>query len=79
MTALDQLLTPRRRQGPGDREVLEGELVLQGGQRWARVDDDAALLGPLVGGDAALEGDIVAVVISQNGTPFVVYHGPADG
>jgi hypothetical protein len=73
--SLDELLQPRRLDGPLDHDVLEGVLVMRDGEPYARVDGDAALYGPLVGGGT--EGETVALAISQDGTPFVVY--PATG
>lgn len=75
MPSLDEVLAPRRPDGPLDHDVLEGVLVMHDGEPYARVDGDAALYGPLVGGGT--EGATVALAISQDGTPFVVY--PATG
>jgi hypothetical protein len=69
---LDQVLTsaPAR---PGTVPIVEGELVVRGGERYARVDDSAALWGPVLGGESASDGDFVVLVVTQNGTPVVVF------
>jgi hypothetical protein len=72
MPSLDQVLAPPQ-SSPGTRQLLEGELVIRRGQRYARIDDDGALWGPLLGGEQASAGDLVAVGISQDGRPFVIY------
>jgi microcystin-dependent protein len=76
--ALDQVLaTPPS--SPATREVLEGTLVVRGSDRYARVDDSAALWGPVVGGDGATDGDVVLLGISQTGQPYVVHPATATG
>lgn len=72
MPDLDQVLAPPP-SSPGTREIVEAELVVQGGERYARVDDSAALWGPLIGGELATAGDFIVVAITQNGTPVVIY------
>lgn len=72
MPDLDQVLAPPV-PSPGTREVLEGELVLQAGERYARVDGSAALWGPLVGGEGAQAGETIVIAVTQTGTPFVIY------
>jgi hypothetical protein len=69
---LDQVLAPPRASA-GTRQVLEGELVVQAGERWARVDGSAALWGPLIGGTGLDAGTTVVLAISQDGRPFVIY------
>lgn len=72
MPDLDQVLAARK-ESPGSREILEAELVLRGGERYARVDGSSALWGPLVGGEAAGDGELIVIAITQNGTPVVIY------
>lgn len=72
MPALDQVLTPPA-SSPATREVLEGVLVIQGGQRYARVDGSSALWGPLLGGTTASAGDLVVIAITQTGRPVAIY------
>jgi hypothetical protein len=71
--SLDQLLAPPVREQ--DAPLVEGELVLQGGARYARINGDRALWGPLEGAAAATEGDTVLVAVSQLGTYWVIAHG----
>jgi microcystin-dependent protein len=76
--ALDQVTAPPP-PGPGETNVLEGKLTLRREERWAVVDGSQQLLGPLVGGEAAVAGDRVCVAVSQDGTPFVVHPAAAGG
>jgi microcystin-dependent protein len=74
MADLDLVLAPTSSaRSPGTRQVLEGELVVRSGARYARVDDSAALWGPVVGGAGADDGDTILLGISQDGRPFVIY------
>jgi hypothetical protein len=74
MSSLDQVLAPPP-SSPGTREILEGELVVQDGDRWARIDGSSALWGPLVGGDELTGGELILVAIAQNGRPWVIASG----
>jgi microcystin-dependent protein len=78
MPALDEVLAPPS-SSPGTREVLEGELVVRDGARYARVDDSSALWGPVIGGDNVESGDTVLLGVSQGGKPFVVYPAASSG
>jgi hypothetical protein len=69
---LDQVLAPPA-PSPGDRQVLEGVLVTRRGDRYARIDDSAALWGPLVGGENVDDGETIVVAIAQSGTPYVIF------
>jgi hypothetical protein len=64
------------------REVLDGELVERDDEMYLKVDDGAALWGPIVGLDDRedlFEGDAIVCALSQDGTPYVVYPPPAGG
>jgi hypothetical protein len=69
---LDQVLAPPA-SSPGTRQIVEAELVVRGAERWARVDDSAALWGPLIGGEGLGNGATIVLAISQDGRPFVIY------
>lgn len=74
MPALDQAATstsPRSVQG-----VLEGTLTTRRGERWALVDGAQQLLGPLIGAAGVDIGARICVVVSQDGTPFLVWPRP---
>lgn len=74
MPSLDQVLaSSTSAEHPGTRQVLEGELVVRDGERFVRIDDSAALWGPVVGGDTLDSGEWVVVAITQNSTPVVIY------
>jgi len=72
MPDLDQVLAPPP-SSPGTREIVEAELIVRGGQRYARVDDSAALWGPLTGGETAEDGELIVLAITQTGRPVVIY------
>lgn len=72
MPSLDQVLAPAP-SSPATRQVLQGELVIRRGDRFARIDDSGALWGPVVGGDTLTAGTLIVVAITQTGTPFVIY------
>ena len=78
MPSLDQVLAPPP-DAPGDRQVLEGELVVRGDGRYARIDGSDALWGPLLGGGAAKDGDVIAVGVSQDGRLFCLYPATSEG
>lgn len=73
MPELDQVLSAPESQ-PGTREVLEGELVTHKGQLYARIDERAALWGPVVDGTGGVaEAGMTALVcVAQSGRPWVV-------
>jgi len=75
MPTLDQL--PATTSVRHDQQVLEGALTVRRGEKWALIDGSQQLLGPLLGADAVTAGDRVAVVVSQDGSPFVVYPAAA--
>jgi uncharacterized protein DUF5907/collagen triple helix repeat protein len=78
MPALDQLTDqPQTR---GTTNVLEGALTFRRSEWWVIVDGSQQLLGPLLGAlDAYSPGDRVAVVVSQDGTPFLVWPPTPEG
>ena len=71
---LDELI--RDAPAPAD-QVVEGELVVRSGERWAKVDGQGALWGPLVGAEHLEPGDELVFAQTQDGTPFVIW--PAAG
>lgn len=79
MPDLDLLERDANQRTRGTTNVLEGTLTLRRGERWAIVDGSQALLGPLYGADTIAIGARIAVVVSQDGTPFVVYPAAAGG
>ena len=76
MPELDLLLDERP---PADDQLVEGELTLRSGDRYARVDGQPALWGPLVGAEHLAEGDRLVLGQTQDGTPFVVWPAQATG
>ena len=73
---LDELI---RDAPPAADQVVEGVLVVRAGERWARVDGQPALWGPLVGAEHLSTGDELVFAQVQDGTPFVVYPAAATG
>lgn len=71
MPSLDQVLA-QPPPGPGDLQVLEGDLVVRNGERYARIDGDAALWGPLVAADELADGDTVLIAVSQEGRLWAI-------
>jgi hypothetical protein len=73
--SLDQMF---KQQSPGtalDQAVLAGKLVVQNGRRYAKVDRQGALWGPLRGGEEMAAGTDICVGIAQNGEPYIIYPG----
>jgi hypothetical protein len=78
---LDQVLSPhasRERTAAPYPLVLEGTLDTRDGERFLRIST-AALLGPVEGADALSDGTTAAVVVSQEGVPYVVWPVTAGG
>ena len=73
---IDELI--RDAPSPPD-QVAEGVLVVHAGDRYAKVDGQAALWGPLVGGDHLAPGAELVLAQTQDGTPFVIYPAAATG
>src|SRR3954469_2810967 len=73
MPDLDQIVETKSPVIGNERQVVEGILSKRNGQYWARVDNQAQLWGPLYGGDDALIGKRIAVGISQQSRPFVIW------
>jgi hypothetical protein len=73
---LDMLLDERP---ASDDQLVEGELTLRAGERYARVDGQPALWGPLVGAEHLAEGDTLVLGQTQDGTPYVVWPGTGGG
>ena len=76
MPELDELI--RDAPAPAD-QVVEGELVERAGERWAKVDGQAALWGPLVGAEHLSTGDELVFAQTQDGTPFVIWPSAGGG
>jgi hypothetical protein len=54
--------------------ILEGTLVVRPDGRYVSVDGfGSQLWGPVVGGEGSSDGDLVAVALTQEGRPFIVY------
>ena len=77
MPDLDELI--RQTAPVADDQLVEGELQIRGGERYARVDGQPALWGPLVGAEHLADGDALLLAQVQDGTPFVVWPAQATG
>src|SRR4051812_33770292 len=54
--------------------ILEGTLVVRPDGRYVSVEGfGSQLWGPVVGGEGSSDGDLVAVALTQEGRPFIVY------
>ncbi|HKV69253.1 MAG TPA: hypothetical protein VJN72_14275, partial [Gaiellales bacterium] len=73
---LDATARPTPRQ---DLAVLEGAVVAIRGDKYLSVDGSSALLGPLVGAEAANDKDPGVAVLSQTSTPYLVRPAAATG
>src|SRR3954447_1394945 len=73
MPDLDQIVETKTPAIGNERQVIEGILSKRNGQYWARVDSQAQLWGPLYGGDDSLIGKRIAVGISQQSRPFLIW------
>src|SRR3954454_17335163 len=73
MPDLDQIVETKSPAIGNERQVVEGILSKRNNQYWVRVDNQAQLWGPLYGGDDALIGKRIAVGISQQSRPFVIW------
>lgn len=77
MTDLDQLFVSKTRGNALEQQVLSGKLVVQSGKRWAKIDKQGALWGPVRGGEGLEPGTQIAIGIDQRGEPYIVW--PAYG
>ena len=77
MPDLDELI--RQAAPVPDDQLVEGELQVRGGERYARVDGQPALWGPLVAAEHLAEGDTLLLAQVQDGTPYVVWPAQATG
>lgn len=68
---------PYETEGAGTRQVLDGKLVWQNGAWWLKVDGSPSLWGPVENASPAVAGDRACVIVSQQGTLYVVW--PAGG
>jgi hypothetical protein len=73
---LDELI---RDTPPPAEQIVEGVLVVRSGARWARVDGQAALWGPLIGGDGLAAGATIVLALVQDGTPYVIWPATVGG
>lgn len=73
MPSLDQVLEKRHTEQ--DASLVQGELVLRSGVPYLRVNDAAALWGPLRAADGLDDGTELLVGVSQTGDYWVVAHG----
>ena len=72
MSGIDELFV---QQDPGsalDHEVLEGTIVYQSGQYWAKIDNEPKLWGPIRNAGSGDIGQTVLVGISQNERMWVI-------
>lgn len=52
---------------------------MRDGERYARIDGDAALWGPLIAADELTDGDSVLIAVPQHGRPWAVAPGAPSG
>lgn len=64
---------------PGEREVLGGTLVRQGGKDYLKIDGSTSLWGPIKGAEALAHGDQILVGMDQLSVPYVIYPGGTGG
>jgi Collagen triple helix repeat (20 copies) len=56
-----------------DQDIMIGKMVLQGGKKYAKVDSQGALWGPIQGGEGVAHGDTIILGIPQTGEPYVIW------